>query len=214
VAGAPFATVDGNSQQGAAYVFTKPATGWASETEQAKLTASDGAGTGAFGDSVAVSGGTVVAGAQYASTPPGVFQGAAYVFGLISPTPLASGSFVIGDRNAAVGTAVTFWGSQWSTLNSLSGGPAPPPFKGFASHTPNNPPKCGDHWTTEQGASSNPPATVPQYMEVIAAGSITESGPTISGDAPEVVVVKTDPGYGPGLGNAGTGTVVAEVCRR
>jgi hypothetical protein len=131
---------------------------------------------------------------------------------VISPTALASGSFVIGDQNAGLGTAVTFWGAQWSTLNSLSGGPAPPSFKGFASHTPDNPPKCGDHWSTERGGSSNPPATVPQYMEVIAADSITRSGPTISGDAPKVVVDKTNAGYGPDPGNAGTGTVVAEAC--
>jgi hypothetical protein len=63
------------------------------------------------------------------------------------------------------------------------------------------------------GASSNPPATVPQYMAVIASSSITKSGSTIAGDTTDVVVVKTNPGYGPDPGNAGTGTVVAaEVC--
>ena len=45
--------VAGDPGQGAVYVFTEPAGGWASETQAAKLTASDGAGLGL---SVAVSG--------------------------------------------------------------------------------------------------------------------------------------------------------------
>lgn len=125
----------------------------------------------------------------------------------------ARGSFVIGDQNATLGNRVTFWGAQWWKLNSLSGGPAPPSFKGFASNTPNNPPRCGDSWTSRPGNSSNPPATVPEFIAVIASSSITKSGSTISGNTPEVVVVKTDPGYAPNPGHSGTGTVVAEVCQ-
>src|SRR5439155_302110 len=64
VAGAPY------FNQGAVYVFEKPSTGWASGTETAKLTASDGTAYTGLGYSVAVSGDTVAAGA-----PP-----AAYVF--------------------------------------------------------------------------------------------------------------------------------------
>ena len=37
------ATVGANIGQGAAYVFTEPASGWANMTQTAKLTASDGA---------------------------------------------------------------------------------------------------------------------------------------------------------------------------
>jgi hypothetical protein len=107
---------------------------------------------------------------------------------------------------------VTFWGSQWWKLNSLSGGSAPPSFKGFASDTPNNQPQCGDHWTTEPGNSSAPPATVPRFMEVIASSSITMSGSKISGDTKMVVVVQTNPGYAPDPGHPGTGTVVAVAC--
>ena len=47
---------------GAAYVFVKPAGGWANGTQTAKLTASDGFGLG----SVAISGDTIVAGAPSA----------------------------------------------------------------------------------------------------------------------------------------------------
>lgn len=88
---------------------------------------------------------------------------------VISPTPLAHGSFVIGDED-------------------------------------------GEQWTSAPGGSSNPAATVPQYMEVIATGQVSKQGATISGDTPHVVVVKTNPGYGPDPSQPGTGTVVAQVC--
>jgi hypothetical protein len=124
----------------------------------------------------------------------------------------AGGSFVIGDGNAVVGNSVIFWSAQWAKANSLSGGPAPAAFKGFASHTSTTPPTCGGTWTTPPGNSSNPPATVPSFMVVIAASSITQSGPTISGNIPRLVIVKTNPGYGPAPGHTGTGTVVAVLC--
>ncbi|MGZ4248082.1 MAG: hypothetical protein ACXVUE_07215 [Solirubrobacteraceae bacterium] len=52
VAGAPGATVNGHAIQGAAYVFVKPAGGWANATETARLTASDGAAGDDLGISV------------------------------------------------------------------------------------------------------------------------------------------------------------------
>ena len=65
------------SNSGAAYVFTKPATGgWATDTETAKLTASDGAANDQFGFSVAVDGNTVVVGADQDDSK----RGSAYVF--------------------------------------------------------------------------------------------------------------------------------------
>jgi hypothetical protein len=80
VVGAWAATVGGASRQGSAYVFVKPPTGWTNMTETAKLTASDGAESSLFGDSVSVSGNTVVVGASEAKVGSNVFQGAAYVF--------------------------------------------------------------------------------------------------------------------------------------
>jgi nitrous oxidase accessory protein NosD len=127
-------------------------------------------------------------------------------------TTLASGSFVIGDRNAAVGSAVTFWGAQWSKSNGLSGGSAPASFKGFADTTAANPPPCGKTWSTRPGNSSNPPASVPKYMAVIVSSSIGQSGSSVSGNTVHVVVVKTNPGYASNPGHAGTGTVVGIVC--
>jgi hypothetical protein len=134
---------------------------------------------------------------------------------VISPTALARGSFVIGDKNAVVGKGVTFsdvewWGSNWWKLNSLSGGPAPPAFKGFAESS-SSPPACGESWTTNTGNNSGPPPTVPEYMEVIAASKITQSGSTIKGNTPKLAVVKTNPGYLPDPGHKGTGKVVAVI---
>jgi hypothetical protein len=49
-------------------------------------------------------------------------------------------------------------------------------------------------------------------MAVIVTSSSGKSGPTISGNIVEIVIVKTNPGYAPNPGHAGTGTVVAVVC--
>ena len=123
----------------------------------------------------------------------------------------AVGFFVIGDMNAAIGTAITFWGAQWWTLNTLSGGSAPAAFKGFAENPSR--PTCGTTWSTDPGNSPPPPAgPLPSYMGVLVAGSIVQSGSVISGNTPHIVIVKTNPGYSPNPGHAGTGTVVSTVC--
>ncbi|MGO9976194.1 MAG: hypothetical protein ACLP01_26005 [Solirubrobacteraceae bacterium] len=95
VSGAPFATVNGNPFQGAAYVFVEPRQGWANETETAKLTASDGAAGDVLGAMVGLSDDTIVAGAPFATVNGNASQGAAYVFGrwvpgLDPPSPTAS----------------------------------------------------------------------------------------------------------------------------
>ena len=62
--------------QGSAYVFVKPGSGWANATETAELTASDRAVNDNFGVSVAISGDTVVVGANGDDSN----RGSAYVF--------------------------------------------------------------------------------------------------------------------------------------
>ena len=121
-------------------------------------------------------------------------------------------SFVIGDLNADVGQKVMFWGAQWASNNSLRGGPAPRSFKGWAGSTTPGPATCGGTWKTTGGNSSNPPSSVPRFITVIVASSITPSQSTISGNIAKMVVVQTDPGYGPDPGHGGTGTVVAVYC--
>jgi hypothetical protein len=133
-----------------------------------------------------------------------------------SARPFSStGSFVIGDQSANVGSTVTFWGAQWWKDNDLSGGTAPAAFKGFADTAA---PVCGETWTTRPGNSSFPPETVgpvdPQtgWVRMVVSSQITKDGPVISGDTAKVVLVAVDPGYGPNPGHAGTGTVMQEVC--
>ena len=82
VAGMPAATVEANQFQDAAYLLTEPAGGWSTETENAKLVASDGQAGDQFGGLVAISGDTVVvsgaaqATARYVFTkPPGGWSG-------------------------------------------------------------------------------------------------------------------------------------------
>src|SRR6185312_12234783 len=55
-------------------------------------------------------------------------------------------------------------------------------------------------------------ATIPQYMAVIVSSSINKNGTVISGDIRKIVVVKTNPGYGPSPGHPGTGQVIAILC--
>jgi hypothetical protein len=121
------------------------------------------------------------------------------------------GSFVIGDEDSATGTPVTFWGAKWWKNNSLSTGSAPPSFKGFAEKPET--PSCGTGWSADPGNSTPPPnGPLPADMGVIVSSKITKSGSQISGDTVHIVVVKTNPGYQPNPGHAGTGTVEAQVC--
>jgi len=126
---------------------------------------------------------------------------------------LDHGSFMLGDKTAAVGpNAVTFWSATWSSQNVLSGGNAPDSFKGFASVVSTNPPVCGDTWTSRPGNSSDPPATLPAFMGVVVSTAVSKKGSTLSGNVPEIVVVQTNPGYAPNPGHPGTGTVIAVFC--
>jgi hypothetical protein len=78
VAGAPYATVGSHSQQGAAYVFEKPASGWKNMIQTTKVTSADGQSADAFGASAAAGPGrTVVIGAAQADGD----SGKTYVFG-------------------------------------------------------------------------------------------------------------------------------------
>jgi hypothetical protein len=77
VVGAIYDDVGGNSGEGSAYVFVRSGSIW---TEQAQLNASDGAAYDQFGTSVAISGDTVVVGAQEDDVGANGDQGSAYVF--------------------------------------------------------------------------------------------------------------------------------------
>ncbi len=69
--------VDGNANQGSAYVFQRSGTSW---TQQAKLTAFDGVGGDIFGNSISISGDYAIIGANGDDVDGNTNQGSAYVF--------------------------------------------------------------------------------------------------------------------------------------
>lgn len=110
VAGAPHHEVGANSEQGAAYVFRKPFSGWANATETAELTASDGAGGDMLGWSVATSGETVVAGALHHQVGANPSQGAAYIYTM--PTSGWANATQTAELIASDGAAEDFLGGS------------------------------------------------------------------------------------------------------
>lgn len=75
--GATFDKVGANSKQGSAYVFVRSGASW---SQQAQLTASDGAANDYFGVSAALSGDTALVGAVYDDVGVNSDQGSAYIF--------------------------------------------------------------------------------------------------------------------------------------
>ena len=73
-----------SQQQGTAYVFAEPASGWANMTQTGEIVPSDGRLNDYFGCSVSISGNTVVVGAYGVNG----YTGAAYVFAPPPPAPL------------------------------------------------------------------------------------------------------------------------------
>ncbi len=116
VIGAPFREVGRHTNQGAAYVFVKPVSGWRSTMPTAKLTASAGAGHEFFGESVAISGNTVLVGAPGRRVGKHAAQGAVDVFeaprSSRAPTPrqLAELTAPDGQANDAFGISLAISG--------------------------------------------------------------------------------------------------------
>ncbi|MEP6985578.1 MAG: DUF6531 domain-containing protein, partial [Chloroflexota bacterium] len=77
IVGAGVADLPGKVDAGAAYVFVRTGTTW---TQQQKLTAADAAAGDFFGNSVDISGNTVIIGAPSADLPGKTNAGAAYIF--------------------------------------------------------------------------------------------------------------------------------------
>jgi hypothetical protein len=164
VVGASLATVDGNPQRGAAYVFVGSGGDW---TQVAKLTASDGGAGDLFGYQVAVSGNTVAVG----SPRNDAFNGAVYIFvkppgGWVDMTETAKltcaqrPGFSLGGSLAMDGnTLVTGWGG---------GGGLPPSAFAFVQ------PEGGWVSTSEPDASLDPQGIIGF------GGSVTINGSTIA----------------------------------
>lgn len=130
----------------------------------------------------------------------------------ILPACLGKSAFVVGDGNAGPGASVTFWGAQWAKKNVLSQGPGASSFKGWTNTVNAGQSVCGGTWASTTGNSSQPPAAIAPYITVIVTGQAVQHGSTISGTIEHVLIVRTDPGYGPSPGKAGTGEVVGQLC--
>jgi hypothetical protein len=117
VIGDPFRELAKHADQGAAYVFVKPTGGWRSTRPVAQLTAARGGESEVFGESVAISGKTVVVGAPGRKVGKHVFQGAVDVFALPhaphagTPRQLAQLTATDGRANDALGFSVAISGS-------------------------------------------------------------------------------------------------------
>ncbi len=114
VVGAPQHQTGQFSDSGAAYVYTEPPGGWMNMAQTAELNASDPSTRDSLGTSVAVSGSTILAGAQLHAVGSNLRQGAAYVFG---PESAPSGGSTGGGGNTGKGT----------TGDGTSTGPMPTP---------------------------------------------------------------------------------------
>jgi hypothetical protein len=119
--GAREADVAGNLNQGAAYVFVRNGDAW---TEQAKLTARDGAAFDVFADAVAVSGDTAVVGAAFADPGGADARGAAWVFTRDGDTWVERATLTAADGAAGdwFGTAVAVAGDTVVVGASLDDG--------------------------------------------------------------------------------------------
>jgi hypothetical protein len=117
VIGAPVREVDGHTGQGTAFVYVKPMSGWRSAGPTAELTAAVGAPHEFFGESVAISGDTVMVGAPGRKVGKHAAQGAVDVFALPhfpsagTPRQLAKLTAPDGQANDALGISVAISGS-------------------------------------------------------------------------------------------------------
>jgi hypothetical protein len=126
-------TMGNSTNQGSAYVFTEPVSGWANVATATKLLASDGEAYDYFGTSIAVGGGLIAVGApQYGPVPdgddpPNGSDGAAYVFAaavpVVTPT-IVSGVSTTAAANTqeAVGATVSIT-VAFSAAVSVTGTP-------------------------------------------------------------------------------------------
>lgn len=111
IAGAEGRDVGSHVAQGVVAVFTKPASGWHNETQQAELWASDGVANDGFGSYASISGNTIVGGSWAHNS----FAGDADVF--VKP---ASGWANGTETTKLLGTGVTA-GDEFGTAVSISG---------------------------------------------------------------------------------------------
>jgi hypothetical protein len=108
------------ADQGAAYVFTEPSGGWSgSQTQAQELSASDASTLDSLGESIAISGSTILAGAPRHLATGGAEPreaGAAYIFGLGSES-----------NEGSTGGGGTSTGGGGTSTGGVGTSPPPPP---------------------------------------------------------------------------------------
>jgi hypothetical protein len=115
------------------------------------------------------------------------------------------GVFVVGDRTNPNG--VDFFDSDWWKANSLSGGPAPASFKGYADGY--SALAAGGTWTASPGGSNKAPAEVPSYMGVVIASRVTaDASGVITGDIQRIAILHVDH-YVRTVGQSGSGSLLS-----
>jgi hypothetical protein len=194
IAGAPDHTVS-NTSQGAAYMFTEPAGGWADETEAAELTASDGAGYDYLGDAVGISGSVIVASSPVHTVGSNASQGAAYTFQdpvtastvtlTLGPWTLngngswtATATFTVEDAsgNPVKGDHVTIASSGSQVIGPVTVGSTPGTYQATIT-SPTNP-GTATVTATDTSATPNAAATAQLRATPAAAGTTTPVGTT------------------------------------
>lgn len=120
---APYHNVGANSDQGAAYIFTRSGSNW---TQYVKLVAADGTDSDTFGRGVAISGNNVFVGSGCDDIGSNFEQGSAYVFRILSSdwtqeTKTASSDGAAGDDfgySIAVSGNTAVVGARYADVNS------------------------------------------------------------------------------------------------
>jgi hypothetical protein len=194
VAGAPDHGASG-SEQGAVYMFTEPAGGWADETEAGELTASDGAAGDYLGSTVGISGSTIVTSSPVHTVGSNASQGAAYTFQdpvtastvtlTLGPWTLngngswtATATFTVEDAsgNPVKGDHVTIASSGSQVIGPVTAGSTPGTYQATIT-SPTNP-GTATITATDTSATPNAAATAQLRATPAAAGTTTPVGTT------------------------------------
>lgn len=189
--GAPSHQVGANTSQGAAYVFTGSGGTW---SQQADLTAADGAPRDQFGFSVSLSGNTAVGGAFGHEVGSSTGQGASYVFNPSSLAVSVSGSQTSGSSGPTFTYAPAGAGLTGNlTCSTVDGGTAIGPALAGGSYTIDGP-SCGglisstgdvisyaganDGFVVNQSPASPPPASPPATSATTTTTTTTSTTPS------------------------------------
>jgi RHS repeat-associated protein len=129
IVGAYTHAVNGNPDQGAAYIFALNGGTW---TQTQELTASDGATDDGFGVSVAIESGTAFVGAYQHAVNGEVYSGAAYIYSLSGTTwtqtqeltNAYSGESVAFGWSIALAGSTAIIGAMWREVNGVQQGAA------------------------------------------------------------------------------------------